>query len=210
MGGGLNNAACAGQACTLGTFQRGGFFIPNSVQYTTPSIGGWTASVLTTTKNGARDGTMPAATVDADKYTAYNISGSLAGASLSAGYQKRTNTYSSWIVGGTYGIGDLTIGANYNSHKDEGADSVSSYLISAAYKVAGNTSLIGGVARNDLTDAQTLTNVGLKHDLSKATFVYLTYVRATNGAISALSERARYATTGVSNNNTVVGVSHSF
>jgi len=208
MGGGGNNAAAA--AGSGANFQRGGFFIPNSVQYTTPSIAGWTATVLTTTKNGANDGLTAAQTVDADKYTAYNISGSLAGANLSAAYQKRTNTYSSWIVGGTYGIGDLTIGANYNNHKDEGADSVTSYLISAAYKVAGNTSVIGGVARNNLSDAQTLTNIGVKHDLSKATFVYLTYVRATNGAISALAERNAYATSGESNNNTVVGVSHAF
>jgi len=210
MGGGLSAAACASQTCGGATFQRGGFFIPNSVQYTTPSIAGWTASVMTTTKNGAQDGAIPAATVDADKYTAYNISGSLAGASLSAGYQKRTNTYSSWVVGGTYGIGDLTFGANYSNHKDEGADGVNAYLISAAYKLTGSTALIGGVARNDLSDAQTLTNIGVKHDLSKATFVYLTYVRATNGAISALADRGNYATSGESNNNTVVGVSHSF
>jgi len=59
MGGGLAAAACSSNACDGGTFQRGGFFIPNSVQYTTPSIGGWTASVMTTTKNGARDGSMP-------------------------------------------------------------------------------------------------------------------------------------------------------
>ncbi len=210
MGGGLSNAACASQDCSGATFQRGGFFIPNSVQYTTPSIAGWTATLMTTTKNGARDGSMPDTTVDADKYTAYNVSGSLAGASLSAGYQKRSSTYSSWVVGGTYGIGDVTIGANYSNHKDEGASSVGSYLISAAYKLTGSTSVIGGVARNDLADAQTLSNIGLKHDLSKSTFVYATYVRATNGAISALSQRGLYATEGTSNSNTVVGVSHSF
>ncbi|MFM7227440.1 MAG: porin [Betaproteobacteria bacterium] len=182
----------------------GGFFIPNSVQYTTPSIGGWTASVMTTTKNGARDGSMPAATVDADKYTAYNVSGSLAGASLSAGYQSRTNTYSSWVAGGTYGLGDLTIGANISSHKDEGADAVGAYLVSANYALGNGTSIVGGVARNDRSTEQTLTNIGLRHDLSKRTFVYLTHTRGTNGAISSLSERGRYATTGADNQNTVV------
>ncbi len=207
MGGGLNAAAVgAGD----GAFQKGGFFIANAVQYTTPSIGGWTASLMTNTKNGAKDGAMAESTSDADKYTAYNISGSVAGINLSGGYQKRTNTYTSWVVGGTYGIGDLTIGANYSNHKDQGADGVNAYLISANYALGGGTSLVGGVARNDLSDAQTLTNIGVKHDLSKSTFVYATYVRATNGAISALSQRGLYATEGTSNNNTVVGVSHSF
>ena len=206
MGGGLNAAGVGPGA----TFQRGGFFIPNSVQYTTPSIAGWTASIMTTTKNGARDGTMPATTVDADKYTAYNISGSLAGANLSAGYQSRSSTYSSWVVGGTYGVGDLTIGANISSHKDQGADAVGTYLISANYALGNGTSIVGGVARNDLAAEQTLTNIGIKHDLSKRTFVYLTHNRGTNGAISSLSERARYATTGADNQNTVVGVAHSF
>jgi len=210
MGGGLSAAACDGQACTLGTFQGGGFFIPNSVQYTTPSIGGWAASIMTTTKNGARDGTMPATTVDADKYTAYNVSGSLAGANLSAGYQSRSNTYASWVAGGTYGLGDLTIGANISSHKDEGADAVGAYLISANYALGNGTSIVGGVARNDRSTEQTLTNIGIRHDLSKRTFVYLTHNRGTNGAISSLSERARYATTGADNQNTVVGVAHSF
>ncbi len=165
---------------------------------------------MTNTKNGAKDGAMAESTSDADKYTAYNISGSVAGINLSGGYQKRTNTYTSWVVGGTYGIGDLTIGANYSNHKDQGADGVNAYLISANYALGGGTSLVGGVARNDLSDAQTLTNIGVKHDLSKSTFVYATYVRATNGAISALSQRGLYATEGTSNNNTVVGVSHSF
>ena len=207
MGGGLPAAAVGAGS---GAFQKGGFFIANAVQYTTPSIGGWTASIMTNTKNGAKDGQMATTTSDADKYTAYGLNGSLAGINLSAGYQKRTNTYSSWVVGGTYGMGDLTVGANISSHKDEGSDAVGAYLLSAAYKLTGNTSLIGGYARNDRSTEQSLSNIGLKHDLSKSTFVYATYVRATNGAISALAERASYATSGSANNNTVVGVSHSF
>lgn len=207
MGGGLGAAAVG---AGTGAFQKGGFFIANAIQYTTPSIGGWTASIMTNTKNGAKDGAMAATTSDADKYTAYNVSGSLAGVSLAAGYQNRQNTYTSWVAGGTYGIGDLTIGANISSHKPEGGDAVGAYLISANYALGNGTSVVGGVARNDLDTAQSLTNIGLKHDLSKRTFVYLTHNRGTNGAISSLAERGNYATTGRDNNNTVLGVSHSF
>lgn len=210
MGGGLSAAGCASQTCAGGTFQRGGFFIPNSVQYTTPSIAGFTATVMTTTKNGAKDGAMATSTVDADKYTAYAVNGAIAGVGLNAGYQKRTNTYSSWVVGATYPIGDLTLAGNVANHKDEGSDGVGSYMIAASYALTGSTALYGGYARNDRSTEQSLTNVGVKHNLSKATFVYLTYVRGTNGAQSALAERGNYATTGSDTNNTVVGVSHSF
>ncbi len=207
MGGGGGAAAAIGGA---GGFQKGGFFIANAIAYTTPSIGGWTATILTNTKNGAKDGAMATTTSDADKYTAYNISGSLAGVNLSAGYQNRQNTYTSWVAGGTYGLGDLTIGANMSSHKPEGGDAVGAYLVSASYALGNGTALVGGVARNDRDTAQTLTNIGLKHDLSKRTFVYVTHNRGTNGAISSLAERNNYATTGRDNNNTVLGVSHSF
>lgn len=207
MGGGLG---AAGVGAGTGAFQKGGFFIANAVSYTTPSIGGWTATILTNTKNGAKDGAMAATTSDGDKYTAYNVSGSVAGVNIAAGYQNRQNTYTSWVAGGTYGIGDLTIGANISSHKPEGGDAVGAYLISANYALGNGTSVVGGVARNDLDAAQSLTNIGLKHDLSKRTFVYLTHNRGTNGAISSLAERGNYAATGRDNNNTVVGVSHSF
>jgi len=209
MGGGLSAAACPNQACAS-TYGSGGFFIPNAFAYTTPSINGWTATVLSATKQGAQDGTLSAIPVDRDKYTSYNVSGSVAGINIATGYQKRDNTYSSWVAGATYGIGDLTLGANVSSHKDQGADAVGTYLISASYALGGGTSIAGGVARNDLSTAQTLTNIGIKHDLSKRTFVYLTHNRATNGAISSLADRANYATTGRDNNNTVLGVAHSF
>ncbi len=207
MGGGLGAAAVG---AGTGAFQAGGFFIANAVSYTTPSIGGWTVTALTNTKNGAKDGAMAATTSDADKYTSYNINGAIGGVSLSAGYQKRQNTYTSWVAGGSYGMGDLTVAANVSSHKAEGGDAVGAYLVSANYKLTGATSLVGGFARNDLDEAQGMSNIGVKHDLSKSTFVYLTHTRASNGAISSLAERGNYATTGRDNNGTVVGVSHSF
>jgi len=207
MGGGLNAAAVGSGT---GAFQKGGFFIANAVQYTTPSIAGWTASLMTNTANGAKDGAMAATTTDADKYTAYNISGSVGGINLSGGYQNRKNTYSSYVVGGTYGIGDATIGANWSSHTPEGGTKTGAYLLSAAYKLNDHLTLVGGYAQNDNSTEQSLSNVGVKYDLSKRTFVYGTYVRATNGAIAALADRGNYATTGDGNSNAVIGVSHSF
>jgi predicted porin len=74
MGGGLGAAAVgAGD----GAFQRGGFFIPNAVSYTTPSVNGWSVTILSNTANGARDGAMADTTTDADKYTAANVIGAI-------------------------------------------------------------------------------------------------------------------------------------
>ena len=208
MGGGLNNAALnlSGNASAQ---QAGGFFIANAVTYTTPSISGWTGTGMVSTKSSAQDGTVNAIT-DSDRYTSLAVNGSFAGINITAANQDRKNLYSSWIIGGTYAIDDLTIAVNYNRHTDQGQQSVNSYLLGASYKLSGATTLVAGLARNNLNQAQGLTNVGVKYDLSKATFVYLTYVRATNGAISSLADRGNYATAGAANSNTVVGVSHSF
>jgi predicted porin len=214
MGGGLGAAAVGSGD---GAFQVGGFFIANAVSYTTPSINGWTATVLTNTANGAKDGAMATSTSDADKYTAYNVVGSIGSINLSAGYQNRKNTYTSYVVGGSTSFGDLTVAGNWSQHTPDSSSTnafagtkTGAYLLSAAYKLTDSTSVVGGYAANDISSDQNMTNIGVKHDLSKSTFVYATYVRATNGAQSALSQRGNYATSGSDLTTTVVGVSRSF
>ncbi len=214
MGGGLGAAAVGSGS---GAFQRGGFFIPNAVSYTTPSINGWTATILTNTENGAKDGAMATTTSDADKYTAYNIIGAIGPINVTAGYQNRSNTYTSYVIGGSTSFGDLSIAGNYSAHKPDVSSTnafagtkTGAYLLSAAYKLQEALTLVGGYAANDLSSDQSLTNIGLKYDMSKRTFTYVTYVRGTGGAQSALSQRGNYATTGSGLNTTVIGVAHSF
>jgi predicted porin len=214
MGGGLG-AAAVGQGD--GAFQKGGFFIANAASYTTPSINGWTATAMTNTANGANDGAMATATSDADKYTSFNIIGAVGGINVTAGYQNRKNTYTSYVIGGSTSFGDLTVAGNYSSHSPDSNSTnafagikTSAYLLSAAYKLQDSLTLVGGYAANDIAVDQSMTNVGLKYDLSKRTFTYVTYVRATGGAQSALSQRGNYSTEGANNATTVVGVAHSF
>jgi len=226
MGGGLGAAAVGAGS---GAFQAGGFFIANAVSYTTPSINGWTATVLTNTENGAKDGAMATTTSDADKYTAYNVVGAIGGINLTAGYQARKNTYTSSVIGGSTSFGDLMIAGNWSQHTPDSSSTslmaglkTSAYLLSAAYKLQDNLTLVGGYAANDISASeQALTNIGLKLDLSKRTFAYVTYVRGTGGAQSSLAQRARYyngttqqvsGITGTTDsmNTTVIGAAHAF
>ena len=214
MGGGLGNVAVGAGS---GAFQKGGFFIPNAVSYTTPSVNGWTATFMTNTANGAKDGAMATTTSDADKYMAANVIGAVGAINLTAGYQSRGSSYSSTVIGASTSFGDLTVAGNYNTHSVDSANALtfpmaktSSYLLSAAYKLQETLTLVGGYGANDLASDQSMTNVGLKLDLSKRTYTYISYVRATGGAQSSLAQRGNYALTGTSNTTTVVGVAHSF
>jgi len=209
MAGGLN--AAAAPTAAAGGSQVGGFFIANSIQYQTPSINGWTATALTSTKTGANDGLLHDAVKD-DQYTSFAINGNISGVNLTAASQDRKDAYRSYIVGGSYQFNEqLNLSANYINHKDNGADSVASYAVGAGYKVTPAITLVAQYATNDVsTGNQSLTNIGASYALSKRTAAYVTYVHATNGAIAAIADRGSYATTGTSNNNAVIGMTHSF
>ena len=214
MGGGLGNVAVG---AGTGAFQKGGFFIPNAASYTTPSVNGWTATFMTNTANGAKDGAMATTTSDADKYMAANVIGAVGAINVTAGYQSRGSSYSSTVIGASTSFGDLTVAGNYNTHSVDSANALtfpmaktSSYLLSAAYKLQETLTLVGGYGANDLASDQSMTNVGLKLDLSKRTYTYISYTHATGGAQSSLAQRGNYALTGSNNTTTVIGVAHSF
>ena len=214
MGGGLGNVAVGAGS---GAFQKGGFFIPNAVSYTTPSVNGWTATFMTNTANGAKDGAMATTTSDADKYMAANVIGAVGAINVTAGYQSRGSSYSSTVIGASTSFGDLTVAGNFNTHSVDSANALtfpmaktSSYLLSAAYKLQETLTLVGGYGANDLASDQSMTNVGLKLDLSKRTYTYISYTHATGGAQSSLAQRGNYALTGTNNTTTVIGVAHSF
>ena len=209
MAGGFDTAAVAGT--------NGGFFLKNSFQYTSPTIAGFTAYGLAAKNNGAASGTITTPAATDDKYTSFAISGSIAGVNLWLANQDAredvaaAGAYKSWTVGGSYALTEeVNVSANYINHKNAAGDKIGSYALGASYKVAPAVTLVAQYARNDLDAAQSLTNVGANYAFSKRTSAYVTYVRATNGAISSLADRGNYATTGTSNNNTVVGIVHNF
>jgi len=215
MGGGGGNAAAGGT--------HGGFFMKDAVEYISPNIAGFQLYALTTTGRGADAGYVAAdgtannggGLLTANtRYTSVAINGQVAGANLWVATQDMKDTFKSWTIGGSYALTEqLTVSANYIDHKDEGATKVKSYALGATYKVAPATSLVAQYARNNLDDAQTLWNLGAKYDFSKRTAAYITYGRATNGAISTIGDRNSYTNDGsvtTSNSATVVGITHAF
>jgi predicted porin len=206
MGGGLGNAAVG--STVLG---QGGFFMPNAIVYATPSIGGISASIMKTVRNGAAGGGIDFGT-QADNYTAGMATGSFGDVNVTVGYQDRQNTIKGMTGSVSYTMGAATLSGNYTKSTIEAATAINSYSGSLAYKVTEPLTLSLQYARNNLANAQTLSNVGAQYALSKRTSVYATYGRGTNGAQSNYDTRGSYAATGVTTTSTTMaaGVIHSF
>ncbi len=210
MGGGLQNAARTIESG--GT--NAGFFMKNSVQYTSPNIAGWQAYAMMTTKNGQTGGTV-SPIADPDQYYSLAVNGNIAGVNLWLANQDSKDSYRSWTIGASYPVtAELNVSANFINHKDKVNElTTKSWAIGATYKVAPAASLVAQYTRNNLDDAQSIWNIGGKYDLSKRTAAYITYTRATNGAISTIGDRGNYTNDGSvtdSNSATFVGITHSF
>jgi predicted porin len=206
MGGGGVNAA-AGSTVT----GQGGFFMPNAIVYASPSIGGISASVMKTMRNGAAGGAIDTGN-PADNYTAGMVTGSFGDVTVTAGYQDRDSTVKGMTGSASYTMGAATLSGNYTKSTPETGAAVNSYSGSLAYKVTEPLTLSLQYARNNLATAQTLSNVGAQYSLSKRTSVYATYGRGTNGAQSNYDTRNSYASTGDTSTSTTMaaGVVHSF
>jgi predicted porin len=200
----LGNAA-AGSTIT----GRGGFFIPNAISYTTPSIGGISATVLQGMRNGGGSNGQPE-----DTYTAASATGSFGDVNVTVGMQDRKNTVKGQTISVSYAMGPATLAGNYTKSDVEGsAPAVSSYSGSLSYKVTDPLTLSLQYARNNLTTAQTLSNVAAQYALSKRTSAYATMGRGANGAQSNYDLRGAYKGDGsVTTTSTTyaVGVVHNF
>ncbi len=199
---GLGNAA-AGSTIT----GRGGFFIPNAIVYTTPSIGGISATVMQGARNGAGDSADPR-----NSYTAATATGSFGDVNVTVGMQDRQNAVKGQTVSASYAMGPATLAGNYTKSDVEGsAPAVNSYSGSLSYKVTDPLTLSLQYARNNLAVAQSLTNVAAQYGLSKRTSVYATMGRGTNGAQSNYDTRGSYSLTSTATSTTyAVGVIHNF
>ncbi len=153
---------------------------------------------------GATDGTT-------NRYDSLSLSGNIGGAFVSAAWQKRTDAYKTWTVGGTLPVAEgLTLMANYINSKPEGGDSLGSYAVGGKYTIVSGTDAILQYARNDADgDAKrTLVNLTLTHALSKRTTLYGTAARGKNVGSALGNFNNDYA--GRDNSSYGVGVAHSF
>jgi predicted porin len=185
---GLAGAGVNGGSGSAATPVTGGFFIPNSVQYATPSIGGFSAKVLgqvtsaTSNTNDTND----------NKYMAYAGTYAAGDITVNAGYQKRDGTfgagttaapglnYTSMTVSGSYAMGATTLGAGYISHDLNTTASASTkvnvFYGLVAHKVSDALIASLGYAQNNAATKGTMLNIGLQYNLNSkgTTFLYAT------------------------------------
>jgi predicted porin len=180
-----SNVSGAGGATANAT---GGFFIPNAVQYATPSIGGFSAKVLSqvTSDSSAVNDT------NQSKYNAYAASYAMGDITVNAGYQKRDGTftagtaaapatnYNSMTVSASYAMGATTLGAGYISH-DINTSAAASTKVNVIYglvahKVSDTVTASLGYAQNNATTKASMLNIGLQYNLNSkgTTFLYAT------------------------------------
>ena len=212
MAGNFSGAAVNTNATS---FAYNGFFIPNAISYSTPSIGGFTLTGLTTTKSGSNDGVVPAQ-VDTDRYSALSLTGAIENVNLSLAYQSRSNTYTSTAISANTTISGFTLAGSYISNKFEGDTNTGSFNAGVGYDVQPNLNVSLQYAWNngDTSGAanQDLIGLAAKYSLSKRSFLYASYTRATNGAQSNYDNRGTYSLgdSSLNNRTTVVGVATSF
>jgi predicted porin len=159
----------------------GGFFIPNAVSYSTPNIGGISATALTQIANGS-DATKPTES----KYDAVAVNYAAGDLSVSGGYQKSgTAATTAYTVSAAYNMGPARIAGGYiTSNPDAAAsDSTNTYHLGASYNLVENLTASVNYAKNNATTSQTLTVAGVQYSLSKRTYLYGIAGRGTNGIL---------------------------
>jgi len=171
-----------------GSGTNGGFFQPNLITYSAPSLGGVNISLQTQVRGNSNNGQ---ATTASDTMNAASASYSFGDATVTGAYMSRKETTKAYSIGGTYNMGDLTFNGryiNYNDTSTANSTDINTWNVGVSYALNGSTSVSAQYASNNQTDSQTITNVGLQHNLSKSTYLYGTISRATNNALALYSQ----------------------
>jgi len=232
----------AGPSLTLNTagtsvvgagMQQGGFFQENAITYTSPSINGWTGTVMKAMKQGSGNTNaltgVQNAPVNGDSYTAANVAGAIGDVSVNLVYQSRSDTFTATGLGLTLPVDRFKLMATYMDVKakaagiaanalNQGSDAdgrVTSYSAGVSYDVSDATTVALQVATNNADDGtnknQSLMGLHVKHSLSKRTSVYATYTDGSNGAQTDYSNRGTASGLAATDRRTYgVGLVHSF
>jgi len=226
-----------GGSGVAGGSTAGGFFRDDAIQYTTPSMSGFTGNLMVTMRNSTNNNNY---IIDRGRYSAFSLSGPLGPITINAAYHSQAftaaaaNEYTGYAIGGMAPITDgISLSAGYISTKQGVAntDRTDSYNVGIGFDLSQATKLLANYASSNVVANQstTLTNVMLVNSLSARTKVYagLGYgnrVGATIGALGAVravdgvaptaaaSGNSNVLNNGVasSNNAIVFGVAHAF
>jgi hypothetical protein len=150
----------------------GGFFRDDAIQYTTPSMSGFTGNAMVTMRNSTNNN---AYIIDRGRYTALSLSGPLGPITINAAYHAQSLTatqgdeYSGYAVGGMMQVTDgISISAGYISTKmGNGTAAGQGTSTDAAVIAAG-----GNLRDDNRTDSY---NVGIGFDVSQSTKLLANY-----------------------------------
>jgi predicted porin len=203
------NGVTAGTTTAAGTR---GFFIPSSVSYTSPNIGGVTVSVLSQL-GGANTSVQDAN----QKYRAMSISYSAGDLSAAFGYEDNpTQAAKTTSLAAAYMFGSLRVAGGYITSNPTAAGSDLNTLHGGfSYPLAESLSASLNYAKNDATTKQEVTTAGLLYNISKRTYAYGILSRGTAGALALYGSgnRAGTITAGAGNGTSTgyaVGIGHNF
>jgi predicted porin len=185
----------------------GGFFIPNSVSYTTPNIGGFSATALTALSNSGVASSDTTA-VNEQKYSSYSVSYSAGDIRVSGAYESaRTNLLaglaesSNMAISATYHMGPARIAGAYIDHNRaaNNTNDFRTYSLGAAFDATDKIELSANYASTNATTKSTLAVAGAQYKLSKSTALYATVGRGTNGVSPLYSTFGANVGTGTGN-----------
>lgn len=223
----------AGLSGVAGGSTAGGFFRDDAIQYTTPSMSGFTGNAMVTMRNSTTNNNY---VIDRGRYSAFSLSGPLGPITINAAYHSQAftaapaNEYTGYAIGGMAPITDgISLSAGYISTKQGVAntDRTDSYNFGIGFDLSQATKLLANYASSNVVQNQstTLMNVMLVNSLSARTKVYggLGYGNrvgasiGTLGATDAVGGANAPANSPVnnngvagSNNAVVFGVAHAF
>jgi predicted porin len=177
----------------------GGFFTPNAVSYSTPSMGGLSATVMQQ---------IQGAGTTADNAKSAAVSYTVADVRVTGGYLDRETVGKNMSLTANTAIASVNVGATYITFEPTGGTKINTYALHGSIPVADKLALSVNYVKNNQTDAQSITNGGLQYNLSKTTYLYGTISRATNGAFSLYS--GGQSAVGTPNTGYAVGMVKNF
>lgn len=196
-----------------GNFRNLGSKASNSIQYTTPTISGLSASVAT-----SNAGRSKADAGYANQMTA-SVGYAQGAMAIRASHLQSDNTTSTGKnieqnFGGTYDLGMAKVGYLYSKETAEGTKSETDvHVLTAAVPMGSGLTLhgtyhnYGGSAANT---GATVYGVAMVKSLSKRTSVYGAYQSNQNSASSGINQGILQGTANVTNSAMAVGLTHAF
>ena len=190
------------------TQSAGGFFIPDAVS-ASASFSGVSANILQRTRSANSAATGG---VNADKYMAANIGGSVADISLNVAYQnintgtvETTNT----VLSANTTIQGISINGAYASNKIATVSN-KGYLVGASMPLVGALSAGLTYASNDLASLGNMKSFSLQYTLSKATYAYVNYNTFSVNTNLAGNDSGNTGTANKTSAMTAIGIASSF